>query len=238
MRIAKSVTCQQCGAVYHSEEAHIGKQLRCGRCGSLVPILDAARAMVQPPTASPPLRTPSRQPQPARPVRRFQPSYAVAAALGILLALGGVGLIVHLTNTDAPRTGTANVSDIDNSTTAQQQTADSQQGSRPELKIIGEEPIPKADKPMHLADPRPTHYNSPPTGTRCEEDAGTSGHGELTIENGTSEDAVVHLSENGIDLNQALRCFFVQAHSTARVARIPEGTYRLAGLDPNFETTG
>src|ERR1022692_3700908 len=32
------VTCPQCGVVYHSEQAHVGKQLRCVKCGSMVPI--------------------------------------------------------------------------------------------------------------------------------------------------------------------------------------------------------
>ena len=54
----------------------------------------------------------------------------------------------------------------------------------------------------------------------------TSGHGELTVKNGTSEDAVVRLSDAGTD--QIVRCFFVRAHTSAHVAHIPQGTYRLA----------
>jgi hypothetical protein len=137
-----------------------------------------------------------------------------------VLLLVGVGLFVHVRNTSdrqtstgsvsrvdesnpAPQTGTARISDIDESA-AQRQTADSQQGSSAKSKIIGEEPIPRADKPTQLLDPRPTHYNSPATGTRCEEDIGTNGHGELTVENGTSEDAVVRLSESDIEADQTL----------------------------------
>src|SRR6266704_5229178 len=33
------VTCPKCGAVYHSEQAHIGKQLKCLQCGGAVPIV-------------------------------------------------------------------------------------------------------------------------------------------------------------------------------------------------------
>jgi len=33
-----TVTCPRCGAVYHSEEQHIGKHLRCTRCEAVVPI--------------------------------------------------------------------------------------------------------------------------------------------------------------------------------------------------------
>jgi hypothetical protein len=51
---------------------------------------------------------------------------------------------------------------------------------------------------------RPTQYNSLPTGTRIEEDIGTNGCGELTADNGTTEDAVVRLSDTG---DNALRYF-------------------------------
>ena len=218
------VTCR-CGHVSHSEEQHIGKHLRCPNCGEPVAILCVARTTVQPPTVSP--RAQTDQPR-ARTVRRFRPTYEVAAVVGIIILLVGVGLFVHFRNIPHPQTSTASVSEVDNSNPTPQtgQTADSQQGSSPEPRIMGEQLLPKADKPIQLFDPRPTHYNSPATGTRCEEDIGTNGHGELAVENGTSEDAVVHLSESGID-NQTLRCFFVQAHSTARVAQIPEGTDRL-----------
>src|ERR1035441_6772991 len=81
-------------------------------------------------------------------------------------------------------------------------------------------------KPTKIADPRPTDYKSLPTGTRIEEDIGTGGHGELDVDNGTSEDAVVRLCDEATD--QTLRWFFVQAHSSAHVARVPRGTFRLS----------
>lgn len=221
------VTCQQCGAVYHSDEAHVGKHLRCARCGSLVPILDAARNIVRQPATSTPSVKQVHKTQAAKPVSRFM-TYVVPAALGILLAAGGVALVIHLTHTDARRTGAASLSDIDSAPAQQQpQAPTSQQGSSSEFTIIGEEPIPKNDKPTHVADRRPTEYNSLPTGTRIEEDVGVDGHGELTVENGTNEDAVVRLAQTGIDVDETLRWFFVQAHSTAHVPKIPEGNYRL-----------
>jgi hypothetical protein len=75
-------------------------------------------------------------------------------------------------------------------------------------------------------DPRPKNYNSLPTGTRIEEDVGTNGHGELTVKNGTRDDAVVRLFDAGS--YQTVRWFFVQAHSSGEVAELPQGTYRLA----------
>jgi hypothetical protein len=78
---------------------------------------------------------------------------------------------------------------------------------------------------------RPTIYHTLATGTRLDKDISTDGHGRLTVENGTDEDAAVRLYDSSDD---PIRSFFVQAHSTGRVGRIPEGPYRLAfttGLD-------
>ena len=224
------VLCPQCGAVYHSDELHIGRHLRCARCGSLVPILDAPRVIAQTPPASPPFRTQSQHPQ-ARTKRKSQLTYVVAAAVGMVVLTVGVGSTVHFWNQPAARQiRSASVSDIDNSAAAQQQTTDSQQGNSPELKIVGEEPIPTPDmyrpKPKQLADPRPTNYNSLPTGTRIAPDFGTDGHGVLTVENGTNDDAVVRLYDAAT--YQTVRWFSVQAGRSARMTAISEGTYILA----------
>jgi hypothetical protein len=80
-------------------------------------------------------------------------------------------------------------------------------------------------KRIQPADPRPKNYNSPPTGTRIEQDVGEDGRGKLTVENGTDEDAVVRLSDATTD--QTVRWFFVRAHTSAHLAHIPEGTDRL-----------
>jgi hypothetical protein len=81
-------------------------------------------------------------------------------------------------------------------------------------------------------DERPTTYNSLPTGTRITPDIGTNGHGMLAVNNGTSLDAVVRLYD--VATHQTMRWFWVQAHSSAQVGQLPEGTYTLAytrGLD-------
>jgi hypothetical protein len=218
------VTCQ-CGYVCHSEEKHVGKHLRCPNYGEPVPILDAPRAIAQPRAAPRPPHIKPRQPQAARLSDRSQLKYLVAAVLGMAALV--IGLFFHFRIPVTTQTGAANVSDTDTHTAVQQQTGDSQRGSSPGLTVIGEEPLPTTDKQKQLADPRPTQYNSLPTGTRCEKDVGTDGHGKLTVENGTGEDAVVSLSEGDADANQALRCFFVQAHSSAHVGQIPEGVYAL-----------
>jgi hypothetical protein len=212
------VTCSQCGAVYHSDETHVGKHLRCARCGSLVPILGAARKIVSQPISAP--SAPQvHQAQARKSASRFKSSYMIFSAFGILLVFGGVGLVVHRIHT-----GTASVSDIDNAAAVQQSTPE--QGSHTEPTIIGEEPIPTSDKPTSRADPRPAEYNSLPTGTRIEDDVGTGGHGELTVDNGSDEDAVVRLAQTDVD--ETVRWFFVKTHATAHIRKIPAGTYALS----------
>jgi len=93
---------------------------------------------------------------------------------------------------------------------------------------VGEDSSPMTNPPKPQPtrpDPRPTEYNSLPTGTRIEKDSETRGHGELTVENGTTEDAVVRLSD--ATTYQTVRWFFVKA-SSAHITRIPQGSYRLA----------
>jgi len=89
-----------------------------------------------------------------------------------------------------------------------------------------------ADTRMQPADPRPKNYNSPPTGTRIEEDVGNDGHGKLTVDNGTADDATVRLVLS--ETEQTARWFFVKSHESATVGGIEPGKYDLrftTGLD-------
>jgi hypothetical protein len=40
------VPCSQCGLMYHSEWAHLGKCIKCSRCGAAVLIIESAKAVV------------------------------------------------------------------------------------------------------------------------------------------------------------------------------------------------
>jgi hypothetical protein len=81
-------------------------------------------------------------------------------------------------------------------------------------------------------DPRPKNYRSLPNGKRLSEDSDVTGHGELSISNQTSLDAVVRVY-NPSTL-ETVRWFFVKAHGSVEVTWIPQGNYNLAytsGLD-------
>ncbi len=241
------VTCQQCGAVYHSDETHVGKHLRCSRCACLVPIsTHAERAVVQQSPAFPDATSQASTSSTKDPTRRLRRVYLFAIATTVV-ALVAV-LLFLLWHPAATKPRTAELSNIDEPAQSQEnQNADNRIDFRPDasvatspeasaqppelqykasdIEVQGEGQPSTGRRHAHAADPRPTHYHSLPTDTRIEEDIGTSGHGELTVENGTSEDAVARLSDAATD--QTVRWFFVQAHSSAQMAQIPQGIYRL-----------
>lgn len=80
--------------------------------------------------------------------------------------------------------------------------------------------------------PRPSIYNSLPSGSSIETDECAGGNGVLTVQNGTSEDAVVRLYD--LHDERTICWFFVPQNDSASRSTIPEGDYRLAytmGLD-------
>src|SRR5438445_8342826 len=78
------VSCPQCGLTYHSEETHVGRQIRCTRCGSLVPILGADHRIAESKAVSP---TASAKAVPRKTRQTLHPAYTIAGALVILSAL-------------------------------------------------------------------------------------------------------------------------------------------------------
>jgi hypothetical protein len=234
------VACPQCGVVYHTLEANIGKRILCtnkwgnGICGFVIAIVPPVAAQ-QPPSFS-------RVERPAAPsaVRKRRVHLFAVAAIVIAVALASSMLQRHGTTAkgmEAPRASQA----IDAAGDGEKRTGvggePHQVPAPPDFSDIDQfvrtekSGVPKSGS-SRPSDRRPTEYNSLPTGTRIQEDIGTGGHGELTVENGTAEDAVVRLSDVAAD--QTMRWFFVQTHSSAHVPGIPQGSYRLTyttGID-------
>ena len=204
-----NVTCPQCKALYHSEETHAGKHLRCSRCGCLVSISTyKERAIVEQSSDPDAVSRQGSTFSTKHRTGRFRSIYVVVVIAIVALPL----LLLRLTK---PKHGIAKVSDIEE--TKQSQERPESIDFRPEAG--------QAD------DPRPVQYRSLATGTRIEKDIGTDGEGKLSVENGTSEDAVIRLSGD-----HSLRSFFVKARTSAEVGRIPQGSYEVrftTGLDWN-----
>jgi len=212
------VTCSECGWIHYSEEAHIGKHLRCARCGAVAPILEAARGVVRQTATAPPAKSASRVQQTtlAKSATRFKSGYTMPLAVGVLSIIG-IALLPNFLHTDKPQTQQE-----------QLQAKPSPQDTNIDFQIIDAEPIPKRDKHPHVDDSRPIEYNSPPTGTRIIDSTDSNGNGELTVENGTSNDAVICLNRSDSDVNVTVLGFFVKTGSTAHIHKIPQGTYNVA----------
>lgn len=226
------VACPQCGAVYHSEAAHIGKQLRCVKCGCLVAVSVRAEGVTVKQPAAFVDRSKHQTRTPSVKIHYFRRWPVYALALAVTVAAVSVVLIVLFGYRNSSNRRTANLSQIEEPTQSQQNPREDSSGERQAIDFQPEAPLPHTREvttdehnTARVADPRPSVYNSLPTGTRIEEDVGTNGRGRLTVENGTNQDAVVRLSDSAND--QTVRWFFVQAHTSANVAQIPQGIYRL-----------
>lgn len=236
------VPCPQCGLIYHADESHIGKHIRCTRCGSLVPILRSDRTITYAaPSQSQPANAHHTQAQSRRP-RRYMP--ATAVGLAVLLI---VGLAVYIRRP----AGAVNVPRVSDSPAEKLEaphsqsfgfqpddaaSVDTKKNSNLQWDIISEEPGPKQRthraEITPLPDPRPTEYNSLPVGTPIGPDFCTGGHGVLTVKNGTQLDAVARLYDAA--KYRTVCWFFVPAEESHRKSAIPEGTYWLSyttGLD-------
>ena len=246
--MAKSIDirCSQCGRLYHTDESHLGKSIRCVQCGKIIllivgePLASEQTRSAGPEVQSRPLTFrrwwTNRRPSVFRsassgqassssakhPARRFRPVYGFGLAATVIV----VAAILLL----RPKPGAPHLSGSAEPTQSQLNQQANNVSSEP---VVNQQPVSSptreavvdADTRTQTLDARPINYNSPPTGTRCEEEISTSGHGELTVKNGTSEDAMVRLSDAGTD--QIVRCFFVRAHTSAHMAQIPQGTDRL-----------
>jgi hypothetical protein len=238
------VTCQ-CGRVCHSEEQHVGKHLRCPNCGEPVPILDAARAMVQPPATSP--RTQTNEPR-ARKVSRFRPLYALVASIGFMV-LAGSFLVVHFqSRAKTTPAGHSSLAEIDEAATSQRPTMGSPSSDTGDQstkwEVVDAEPIPPKPKSAPLSARRsqrqPAATNeagvpqsgspfeqesSLPNGARIAPDVGIDGRGELNVNNGTAEDAEIILYN--VERDEQTRDVNVRAHNLFQITGIPVGTYEL-----------
>jgi hypothetical protein len=218
------VACPRCGAVYHSELAHIGKQLRCVRCGDSVPIVESVeidRTPVQRKSTIPSAGNHRH----SQPVNKHRHTYGFAI-IAVAISAVVVAFVFLRPSSDsqeklsiAPRIQEETASKLNSNAKASDnfEVIDAKPAVDQEV-ASGEPKSKKSD------DPRPTDYKTLPSGTRIEGEIDTSGRGELTVDNGTSEDAVVRLCD--VSTNKMLG-FFVESRKTFRLTGVPQGSYRL-----------
>jgi hypothetical protein len=196
--------------MYHTDQTHVGKHIKCSRCGSLFPVFERVATVVQRPANV------ARSGVSAQSKRRptwHLPTWTVGGVA--TLAIIALALIWFRFGNKAPKSsGDFQVADSYPTRTNVVTRA------RPDFASSQE------------SEPRPTLYRSLPTGARFCSGTQVRGEGMLTVENGTSEDAALRLYDASTE--KTIRCLFVKAHDSARVTGIPEGTYGLkysVGLD-------
>src|ERR1035438_3252831 len=186
------VTCPQCHAVYHSEETHVGKHLRCTHCGSLVSITDnGAERIVSVEAQQVHVNIPSgvkvSTNKAKNPHSRRWPLYG--GVFVVLLAAVSMSMFWYakrdgetkpIQNSTQPSPSTAadasNQKDIFDEVVPDEKTSTALNGRESGLRL--EDNVPASDR-------KPVRCDSLPTNTRMQEDTGTDGHGELTGEHGT-----------------------------------------------------
>ena len=232
------VTCHQCGAVYHSEDSHIGKHLRCARCGCGVPIaVRTVNAVEREPSVVPEGASRVSANQAKRPLGRSRNAYLFATIVVILAA----GLFFFRGQLTDKSHGTYTLKDIDEPSSSPENhrgndpsslnqkiaVVTSPEANTPILELKSSQVeiqsmAPRSPrKHVQEPDPPPPHYHSLPTNTPIGEEIKTKGLGELTVQNGTTEDSVVRVSE--VDGNRTVSGFLCK-----RILRVTSAKYRRA----------
>ena len=214
------VTCANCATVCHSEEAHIGKYLRCPKCGSVVQIIDPTSA------ASLPNRAQSiTAEQKKRPVDRRT---VLSWVLGVIVILLCVVVSYLVRQIAAPSSTDVKSSYIEepvpSTASALNRTVDTKNTPSPPSPG-NDDPKPASGFFIGESSTVPKDCKRLPNGERLAEDSGTNGRGELSIDNGTDEDTVVRLQNEATD--ETVRFLFVRSKDKIALTDIEPGRYSL-----------
>jgi hypothetical protein len=192
-----------CGELFNADEAHIGKHVRCRRCGRTVAIARVEPGPVPAVGAaprSPRPAAPAPAPAPASPHRdRRSPAsntlgYVLGAAV-VLFAIAGVRLWLKTPEAPPPSTPPA--------------------AFAPLAEVPSAPPTPAPP-----CDARPRPWSGAVLGR-----ADQSGEGDLTVSNGTGYDAVVTLAD--AKTGRPRYAMFVGNATAATLHGVRVGSYRL-----------
>lgn len=214
-----------CGKVYHSSSEHVGRHIKCTNCGRLVevkaPSISKSIRNIEDIQTESTVRQPRTSSSDAIKGRRFS-----RWGLWLALALAAVLIVVILSYR---KTGNANTRAVTPNIAANESSPphDSTQGSPvslPESQPTGTLRTPLVEDTSAGLD-CPTVPHSLPNGARLQPDVGTNGHGTLTVDNGTSDDATVELVNAGGDVTS--RYAYIRANHKLTLTGIEVGTYHL-----------
>jgi hypothetical protein len=169
------VACPSCGEVYHADPAHLGKSIRCTKCGSVLPILGSEGTLAQEPPQVTEIRQPHSRVEPRVPgPSRRRTSFRVGA---VVVAVAAVGLAIlwrhSNTHEDAGPAITPHTSES--------------QTSAGGFQVLSEEPPATGSEGLPCDEQAPTPQPSIPNGTRILPDIGGTGYGVLEVQNGPAK---------------------------------------------------
>jgi hypothetical protein len=242
------IKCPMCQTVYHSDEANIGRSLRCSICGSAGPILRDARTMVQ----SPPRSVRLHPNAGVRNSKLRRPRVVLATTIFVGLAVAIVALYISkpsasrstqahevsapsippppsgftLDRDDSVSNGSSGIGTPGKREATISQPMTFSADEVEEVPATGTPKVGPIRLPPPRTIPRPETYSSLPNGSSIESDQCEGGHGVLSVQNGTDEEAVVRLYDPR-DL-RTICWFSVRQNDSASRSTIPEGDYRLA----------
>jgi hypothetical protein len=231
--------CHSCGLIYHADEAHEGKAIKCSQCGTILRITRTATPEeIRPSSASASMMEEKSK---ARgilfrllSVRRRKWVLAICAAA---LTVGTVWLVGSRSpNVPSPIKSENNPVTV-SADELEQQSA-TEKGASPS-KTQPTDRIPTVAEPELSPAIVSEPANALQNGTRLAEDVGTHGRGVLVLRNGNDGDAVVNIIETASDTT--VRWVYVTAHSDLKLSHIEPGSYLLlftTGIDwdeDNFE---
>lgn len=219
------VRCE-CGRIYHSSSEHVGRHIKCNDCGRIVEVKAPSNAKsirdiqaVQNESAVRPPRTQVTYSIKRRPFSHSGLWLAVALAAILIVA------VLYFRKTDNANTRAVTPHVPANGLASPHDSVQGPPISFPESRSTESSGTPMASGANSAGADCPGSPNSFLNGARLQPDVGTDGHGTLTVDNGTSEDATIELVNTVGDYTS--RYAYIRAQQKVTLTGIEAGTYQL-----------
>ena len=196
-----TVVCPRCATKHFADEQHAGRHLRCSKCEDILTIRNTASTKAGPQLIRP--SVPFSLLKVGRAWRNLRVTRVKKGWLGALLLVSVVGGLLAWKLSAVSRKPPAKPSHGKQASANLLNPTDRSLQHRDDL-----------DVPVYL-----------PNGTLLGPARFAQGHGELTIRNGTNDDAVVILMS--AETKRVARKVYITANSDFTLLRITEGAYQL-----------
>jgi hypothetical protein len=221
------VRCARCGTTHFSGEEHVGKMLKCSKCGDAVPI-ERAESKVSAHAIATNERSKDKVVSPRVPARPLHSLRTPKAQLAGMVILGIVVLVLGWFYFSSDPTLDFFAKSVQNEDSRPTPTSGESDGSKTQSSHSGDI-FDQVAREQKNNPPLPHGYtfvdNSLPTGTLLGVETYNTGRGKITISNGTSEDAVVAVVVSST--GKLARKVYIAAASQYSLDKFSEGSYRV-----------